>query len=527
VIFGRVPTAEAAGATLAHALHAGDRALKKGRILDADDVAELLAAGIADVVAARLEPGELDEDAAAAAVASALAGEHVRAADSTTGRANLFAEAGGLVAIDAAAIHAVNAHDDAITCATLAPLAPVRRGDMLATIKIIPFATGRAVVAAAAAAGRGAIAIRPWRGIRAALLMTRGAHDLARVAEVQRARVASVGGALVAERVTEHEAAAVAAALRELLDHELGLDLVLMLGASAVMDDGDVIPAAIRAVGGEIERIGMPVDPGNLLVLGHADATSIIGVPGCARSPKRSGFDFVLERIAAGVPVGRAELAHMGVGGLLDDIADRPAPRASKFAAIVLAAGRSTRMGDNKLLALLDGRPLVRHAVEAALGSAARPVVVVTGNDADAVRAALNGLDVRFVHNADFAAGMATSLAAGIANLDSEIDGALICLGDMPRVRAVHLDAIVAAAADGVHIVVPTHERKRGNPVLLHRAVFADVLALRGDVGARSLIERHADRVRAVAIDDPAVLLDVDTGAQLAALRPSDSTNHA
>ncbi len=126
---------------------------------------------------------------------------------------------------------------------------------------------------------------------------------------------------------------------------------------------------------------------------------------------------------------------------------------------------------------------------------------------------------------------MATSLATGIANLDPEIiDGALICLGDMPRVRAAHLDAIVAAVADGVHIVVPTHERRRGNPVLLGRAVFADVLALRGDVGARSLIERHADRVRAVAIDDPAVLTDVDTAAQIAELRalgPSDSTNHA
>jgi molybdenum cofactor cytidylyltransferase len=523
VRFGRVPTAEAAGATLAHALHAGDRALKKGRILDAADVAQLLAAGIVDVIAARLEPGELDEDAAAAAVASALAGEHARAADSTTGRANVFADAGGLVAIDEAAIHALNAHSDAITCATLAPLAPVHRGDMIATVKIIPFAIGREIVAEAAAAGRGAVAIRPWRGVRAALLMTRGTHDLARVADVQRTRIANVGGALVAERATEHETAAVTAALRELI----GFDLVLILGASAVMDDGDVIPAAIRAVGGEVERIGMPVDPGNLLVLGRAGRAQIIGVPGCARSPKRSGFDFVLERIAAGVPVGRSEIARMGVGGLLEDIAERPAPRASKIAAIVLAAGTSTRMGDHKLLAELDGRPLIRHAVEAALGSAARPVVVVTGNGADGVRAALRGLDVRFVHNADFAAGMATSLATGVAALGSEIDGALICLGDMPRVAAAHLDQIIAAATDGVHIVVPTHERKRGNPVLLRRAVFAEVLELRGDVGARSLIERHADRVRTVAIDDPAVVLDVDTAEQLAALRPADSTNHA
>ena len=162
----------------------------------------------------------------------------------------------------------------------------------------------------------------------------------------------------------------------------------------------------------------------------------------------------------------------------------------------------------------------MRHAVEAALGSNARPVVVVTGNDADAVRAALAGLDVRVIHNPDYAAGMSTSLWRGVAALADkpDIKAALVCLGDMPRVQAAHLDAIIAAATDDVQIVVPVHERKRGNPVLLHRALFDEVLELRGDVGARAVIERHADRVCQLAIDDPAILLDVDTPLALAEL---------
>jgi len=519
VKFGPVPTDAAAGTTLAHTLRAGHRVLKKGRILDAADLAALLAAGFRELTVARIERGDLDEDAAAAAIANAITGAHVRVDDSATGRANLFAETAGLVMLDVARVHALNARDEAITCATLPPFAPVRRGDMVATVKIIPFAVTRDSVAAAAVAGHDSISIRPWRGVRAGLVTTRGSHDLEHVAAVQRQRVANLGGALIAERVTDHETAPVAAAIRELL----ALDLVLVLGASAVMDTGDVIPAAIRAVGGTVTRTGMPVDPGNLLVLGHAGTTAIVGVPGCARTLKRSGFDAVLERLAAGISVTSADIAAMGVGGLLDNVGQRPEPRVAHgdhVAAIVLAAGRSTRMGGNKLLADLDGRPLVRHAVEAALGSNARPVVVVTGNDADAVRAALAGLDVRVVHNPDYAAGMSTSLCRGVAALaeNPDIKGALVCLGDMPRVQAAHLDAIIAAATDDVQIVVPIHERKRGNPVLLHRALFDEVLALRGDVGARAVIERHADRVCQLAIDDPAILLDVDTPLALAEL---------
>jgi molybdenum cofactor cytidylyltransferase len=543
VRFGPVPPAEALGAINAHTLRAGDRVVKKGRVIDPADVAALEAAGVAAVVVARLDAGELGEDAAAAAVAAAVAGPGVRVDPADTGRANLFAAHGGVVVVDASRIHALNQVDEAITAATLPVFAAVPRGAMVATVKLIAFGARDAAVAAAADAGARAVEVRGWKGIAAGLVLTRtegtSARVLDRAAAVPRERLARVDGALIAERRVAHAADAVAAAIRELL--ALHVDVVLVLGASAVMDRDDVIPAGIRAAGGAVTRVGMPVDPGNLLVLGAVGASAVIGVPGCARSLKRSGFDAVLERLAAGLVVTGEDLIAMGVGGLLEEVPTRPRPRAgasegeggggggegaARMAAVVLAAGRASRMGSNKLLAVLDGKPLVRHAVEAALGSRAEPVVVVTGNQADEVRAALAGLDVAFVHNADYAAGMSTSLRAGVAAVtaaDPAIGGALVCLGDMPRVRAAHLDAIIDGVRDDhVLIVVPTFERKRGNPVLLTRALFDEVAALDGDVGARALIERHAASVRWLPLEEPGILVDVDTPGALEAIRSRD-----
>ncbi|CAH1659084.1 Molybdenum cofactor cytidylyltransferase [Hyphomicrobiales bacterium] len=189
----------------------------------------------------------------------------------------------------------------------------------------------------------------------------------------------------------------------------------------------------------------------------------------------------------------------------------------SRVAAIVLAAGRSTRMGPvNKLTIPLGGRPLVAHAVLAALGSTARPVIVVTGHEADAVTGVLTGLPVTSVHNAAYATGLASSLQAGIAALPADVDGVLILLGDMPAVSASLLDRLIDAfvhAADPA-AVVPTLGGQWGNPVLLARRLFAPVMGLSGDEGARRLLAR--EQVLEIAVDDPAIVGDVDTPDALA-----------
>ncbi len=181
----------------------------------------------------------------------------------------------------------------------------------------------------------------------------------------------------------------------------------IVFGASAIADRRDVIPAALESIGGHIEHFGMPVDPGNLLMIGDAAGHPVLGAPGCARSPKENGFDWVLMRLLAGLPVTREDITGLGVGGLLMEIVTRPQPREEpapengrNIAALVLAAGRSSRMGGpNKLLEKIAGRPLVRIVAEAALASRARPVIVVTGHQRERVEAALAGLPVTFVHN--------------------------------------------------------------------------------------------------------------------------------
>jgi|CXWL01.1.fsa_nt_gi molybdenum cofactor cytidylyltransferase len=528
--FGRVPLAAAEGTVLAHALYAGDRLFKKGRSLSTDDLARLAAAGHGEVTVVRLETGDLGEDAAATTVARGLVGPHVRLTPAGLGRANLVAAAAGLFTIERAAVDLLNGIDERITLATLPSGSRVEVGTLVATVKVIPFALPASVVERVAAVCPAARAeVHPWRGLRAGLVLTRfprtGEGGLDKAAAIQRDRLARIGGSLAAERRVAHEERAVAAALEELL--ALGLSPLLVLGASATADRDDVIPSAIRAAGGTLERLGLPVDPGNLLMLARIGTVPVVGVPACARAPRRSGFDPVLERLAAGLPVTGEELATWGVGGLLAET-PRPAPRRARerpvpeVGAVVLAAGGSTRMGGSqKLTALLDGVPLVTRAVDAALAARVRrPVVVVTGHRGAEVRAALAGREVTFVANPAWETGLASSLRAGLAALPAEVEGALVCLGDMPRVQPSTLDALATAfdPASGVTLVAPSHDGRRGNPVLFGRCHFAEMAALAGDTGARALLEHHTAPLRTVEVDDPGVGLDVDTPEMLARL---------
>lgn len=542
---GRIPLDRAAGAILAHTMRLPDpdrRVLKKGRVLDHDDVAALAAAGHDGVIAAALDrdSGDMAEDQAAALVGAAVAGKHVRVAEAFTGRCNLFAGARGLAVVDRDRIDALNAVSEALTLATVPAHAPVHAGDLVATVKIIPFAVSRRILDRCADIARGGlVSVAPLASARAAMVLTRlpGVSErvLDRAAANMRTRLAALGSELACERRCAHEEDAVAGAVCELLGQ--GLAPILILGASAIVDRADVIPAGIVRAGGTIVHFGMPVDPGNLLLLARAGTgpgaadTAIIGVPGCARSLKPSGFDWVLQRVLAGMEVSPRDIMAMGVGGLLADIAGRPQPRLPApddkrhvIAGLLMAAGRSARMGpENKLLIEIEGTPMVARAADALLASSARPIVVVTGHQAERVRAALAAREVAFVHNPDHAHGMSTSVRAAIAAIEGSAHAAVVCLGDMPWTTAAHIEALIRAynPVEGREICVPVHQGKRGNPVLFGARFFAEMKALSGDSGARRLIERHADVVHEVAIADTGVLVDVDTVDALRALSPA------
>jgi molybdenum cofactor cytidylyltransferase len=191
------------------------------------------------------------------------------------------------------------------------------------------------------------------------------------------------------------------------------------------------------------------------------------------------------------------------------------------IAAIILAAGRSTRMGSNKLLEELDGKALVRHVADAALGSIARSVWVVSGHEGESVRARLDGLGIRFVHNPDFALGLSTSLKAGVMALPAEAKGVVVLLGDMPRVTSEVINFVIQAfeAQPQAIAAVPVYQGEWGNPVLLSRSLFGAVAALQGDAGARKLLNGRAGEVLEVPVTSDAILIDLDTPEALAKAR--------
>jgi molybdenum cofactor cytidylyltransferase len=532
--FGAVPVAEAEGAVAVHSIRKSGLVLKKGTRIGQAEIAALKAAGIAEIVVARTETGDVSEDEAAAEIAAAVAGEGARVDRAFTGRANLFAETAGVLVVDKEAIDRLNQVDESITFATLPAYKPVVAGEMIATVKIIPFAVATAARDAALAVAHPAtplIRVAPYRirkiGIVSTLLPGLAPKVIDKTLRVTEERLAPAGATIVAERQVPHEQRALSKAIEEVLGD--GAELVIVFGASAIADRRDVIPTAVEAIGGRVEHFGMPVDPGNLLLVANARGRPILGAPGCARSPKENGFDWVLMRLLAGLAVPRAAITGLGVGGLLMEIVTRPQPRAEpaandkrRIAAIVLAAGRSTRMGGpNKLLAEIARRPLVRIAAEAALASRASPVIVVTGHQRDEVEKVLAGLPVQLVHNPNFAEGLGTSLRAGIAAVPGDADGAIVCLGDMPQVDRALIDRLIGAfdADRGALIVMPTFEGNRGNPVLWSRRFFPDLMAIEGDVGARHLIGRYGEAVVEVPIEGKAALVDVDTPEALIGIK--------
>ncbi len=334
--FGAVPVEEAGGGIVAHAVRRDGLVLKKGHLVGAGEIAALRAAGVESVVVARLEPDDVGEDAAALDLARAVAGANLRIEKPFTGRVNLFAETAGVLVVDAAGIDGVNDIDERVTIATLPPMRAVVAGEMVATVKIIPFAVpGRVLAQCVAQARTAPFEVKPFRALKIGVVSTLlpGLKDsvVAKTLRVLEERLAPAQAHIVREARVPHETAALAEAIAQIAPM---CDLVIVFGASAITDRRDVIPAAIEAAGGRIEHFGMPVDPGNLLLIGVFGGKKILGAPGCARSPAENGFDWVLQRLLAGIEVTGKDIKRMGAGGLLMEIVARGQPRAGEGAGV-------------------------------------------------------------------------------------------------------------------------------------------------------------------------------------------------
>ncbi|MBR0651844.1 molybdopterin-binding protein, partial [Roseomonas terrae] len=334
MIFGPTPLDEAKGAVLAHSLRLNGKVLKKGTVLDDDAIASIRAGGKREVITARLEAGDVPEDEAADRIAQAVLATHVAKSRAVTGRVNLLAETAGLLVLDAKRIDTINTVDESVTIATLPNHTVVSAKEMVATIKIIPFAVPGPVLAVTEALARrngSPFAIHPFRPLKVGLVLTEipGIKDKESVmegaVEATASRVEALCGSLLPVERARHDEGPVAEALGRL--RRAGAEMLLIAGASAVVDRRDVGPAAIVRAGGVIDHFGMPVDPGNLLCLGRIGDIPAMVLPGCARSPKLNGFDWVLQRLFAGLAVTGRDVMAMGVGGLLKEIDVRPLPR--------------------------------------------------------------------------------------------------------------------------------------------------------------------------------------------------------
>jgi molybdenum cofactor cytidylyltransferase len=533
--FGPVPIEEARGAIMAHSQRVGERMIRKGSVLDEGAIVAMRESGRTEVIVARLEPGDVPEDIAADRLAQPLVSPLIARTRAATGRVNLAAEVPGLLRVNAAMIDRLNSIDESLTIGTLPDFAVVAPKDLVATVKIIPLSVPGNVLAVAEALIRQAgspLILQPFHNLKVGLVVTElpGLKDTTteKTIAATEQRVTRLTGSLLPPLRTPHEAGPIASALESLISD--GADLLLVVGASAVVDRRDVGPSGIVQAGGEIIHFGMPVDPGNLICLGRIGTRPALVLPGCARSPKLNGIDFVLTRLFAGQAVAPADIMRMGVGGLLKEIDSRPLPReqapstpqtgiaprsAPTIAGVVMAAGRSRRMAPHNKLLITDktGKPMIARVVDNVLSSKVRPILVVIGHQSEQIQHALGGRPVRYVHAADYAEGLSASLKAGIAAVPEECAAALVCLGDMPLVTGRMIDRLLSAydPDEGRLIVLPTFRGKQGNPMLWDRQFFQEILEISGDSGARFLIGKHLEFVAEVEMADDAVLRDFDT----------------
>ncbi|KKJ77280.1 hypothetical protein WH95_09655 [Kiloniella litopenaei] len=532
MIFAEIKTEEAEGTYLAHSINTNKGRLGKGHHLTALDIEDLLTSDITTITTIRLEEQDVHEDLAAAKLGQFVCSSGVKTSPAFTGRCNIYSTVHGVFETTPQEIGQINSVDEAITLATLAPYSVVHPDQLVATAKIIPLAAPSQALDKTK--GVAQLTVHPFRQRKTGLILTRLPQTKKSVLEktktVVNQRLKSCANELSETVIVDHDPNSIAKAIRDLRanNHEL----ILIFGASAIVDRQDALPKGLELSGGEIEHFGMPVDPGNLLLLGKHSGSDIIGLPGCARSPKLNGFDWILQRIIAGLPVTKDTIVQMGCGGLLSEIPTRPQPREKmppetlhitpRITAILLAAGQSRRMGPkNKLLQEWHGKPLVKWVADNIGESQVDHTIVVTGYEADLVRESLCANGLEYVHNPDYADGLSTSLIKGLMAVPADSDAVLICLGDMPSIDSAQLDELIKAydPENGAAICVPTFEGKRGNPVLWSRSFIPEMLNLKGDSGARHLLGNYPGDLQEVIMDNTSVLSDIDTPEALSTLR--------
>lgn len=539
-------TQQALGHYLAHTLRTPSGVIGKGRALQQRDIDRLQRAGIERLQVIRLDNADLHEDAAATQLATRLLGSGLALDRAEAGRCNLIATHRGLLQLDEVQIHALNELHESITLATLPPWSMVERGQVVASLKIIPFAIPRDLIGqwlGQLAPRATPIRMRQFKTLPVALLRSYSGDSAPergdRFEQLTARRLAYYGCVLSEVRHCTHDADAMAQQLAEMKSR---CRLILVAGSSVTMDRQDVVPTALDQAGGETLHFGLPVEPGNMLLYGTLDDTRLISLPGCAKSAALNGLDLLLPRLAAGLPLERSDLTRLGVGGLLrnqqrefSQQSLRPVAKTAAVGvttstapvtALVLAAGSSRRMGCNKLLLPLDGRPMIQHTLDALQGSGVVGITLVSGHQSLLLRNTLHNHplseQLHIINNPGHASGLASSLRHGLTHLPPGHGGLLLMLGDMPLLTPAVIDKLLTRfhELDGEKIVIPCYRGKRGHPRIWPAALVPMMALASGDRGADFLIRQNPAWVEELELDDPAVIRDFDTPEALSQWQP-------
>lgn len=540
-----LPTRQALGHYLAHTLRTSSGVIRKGRHLDRATIARLLRAGAERLQVLQLEPGDLHEDEAAARLARPLLDDGMILDIAGGGRCNLVASRRGLLQIQEARVHALNDWNETLTLATLPPWSVVERGQVVASVKVIPFALPADSVEGWLELLRDAPALplrlHRFNTLPVALLRTHSEADGpvpdSRLEQLTARRLAYYGCVLSEVRYCDHSPGALARELEQLKGR---CRLVLVAGHSATLDREDVLPTGVELAGGEIRHLGLPVEPGNLLLYGYLEQTPLIGLPGCARSAALNGLDLLLPRLAAGLSLQRQDLTRLGVGGLLGNrqrefsqqslrpVAHNGPGRETpaSITALVLAAGRSKRMGRNKLLLPLEGRPMIQHTLDALQGCRLAGITLVSGHQSLRLRDQLQNHplynQLQIVNNPDYGSGLASSLRQGLKQLPAGHGGLLLLLGDMPMLSPALVQKLLARfhELNGEKIIIPCYRGQRGHPRVWPAPLVPMMSLAQGDRGADFLIRQNPAWIEELELDDPAVIRDFDTPEALAQWQP-------
>ena len=519
--FGDINVKDSLDCILAHTIVINKKKFSKGTIITEIDKNYFINNKIRTIVCAKLDKNDFHEDKAANIIAETFHNNSIATEKAYTGRANILANKSGLLVIDEEKIRKFNKISDDITIATLNNNSTVKKGEMIATIKIISFAVKDSFIKKIKnTIYKKAISINPYIHKKCALILTHHKNKNEKLNSISERRVnerlKNLNCSLDITSYCEHDTKEISKKINIILKKKI--DLIMILGSSAIVDIKDKIPEAINFSKGKIIRFGMPVDPGNLLLLGKIKNTHVIGLPGCARSPSLNGFDWVLEKVISGTNITKLNISNMGVGGLLKTLNIRAkSEKESKsynITNIILAAGQSKRMREmNKLLIKIDNQTMIEKIVDISLKSTANNTIVVLGYENGVLQKLLENKKITTIVNKEYLKGQSSSLQLGISALPEDCDAALIMLGDMPNINSRLINQLIENynPNDNKSIIIPTYKNKKGNPVLIDREFFPDILSIKGDKGAKDIIKANKKYIKELPQKNSTIVEDIDT----------------